>query len=56
MDCEGSTYHYQWQIQDFERGGGNDIAKADLKILDSGGREALRALSTIATVIRVIGN
>ena len=33
----------QWQIQDFEKGGwgGNDISKVDLRILDSGGGEAL---------------
>ena len=45
-------YLYQWQIQDFEKGGGNDISKVDLRILDSGGG-ALRAefaLSTVATV------
>ena len=31
----------QGQIQDFEKGGGNDISKVDLRILDSGGGEAL---------------
>ena len=34
-------YKCQRRIQDFEKGGVNDIAKVDLRILDSGGGEAL---------------
>ena len=36
---------YQWWIQHFERGGGGgggyDITKADLRVMNSGGGEAM---------------
>ena len=42
-----SYIHKQWWIKDIEKGGGNDISKVDLRILDSEGGGGPRGLNLL---------